>query len=63
MCGGPQETFDKVEPVMKCMGTHVRLMGSHGSGTAAKLVRMLCCAETLPILQLCRHLCAMRHDW
>ncbi len=38
MCGGPQATFAKVEPVMQCMGTHVRLMGPHGSGTAAKLV-------------------------
>ena len=38
MCGVPQATFAKVEPVMQCMGTHVRLMGPHGSGTAAKLV-------------------------
>lgn len=38
MCGGPQATFAKVEPVMQCMGSHVRLMGPHGSGTAAKLV-------------------------
>jgi len=40
MCGGPQATFAKVEPVMQCMGSHVRLMGPHGSGTAAKLVSM-----------------------
>lgn len=38
MCGGPQATFAKVQPVLQCMGTHVRLMGPHGSGTAAKLV-------------------------
>ena len=40
MCGGPKEVFEQVEPVMRCMGSHVRLMGSHGSGTAAKLVGM-----------------------
>lgn len=38
MCGGPAPTFAKVEGVMKCMGSHVRLMGPHGCGTAAKLV-------------------------
>ena len=38
MCGGAQEAYDKVEPIMKTMGSHVRLMGGHGAGTAAKLV-------------------------
>lgn len=40
MCGGTQEVFDKVEPVMRTMGTHVRLIGAHGAGTAAKLVSL-----------------------
>ena len=38
MCGGTQKAYDKVEPIMKAMGSHVRLMGGNGSGTAAKLV-------------------------
>ena len=38
MCGGGQEAYDKVESIMKTMGSHVRLMGGHGAGTAAKLV-------------------------
>ena len=55
MCGGPQETYLIAEPVMKCMGSHVRLMGHHGAGTAAKLVivnlsqtallQPVCCAK------------------
>lgn len=38
MCGGLQEAYNKAEPIMKIMGSHVRLMGGHGAGTAAKLV-------------------------
>lgn len=38
MCGGTQQAYDMVEPIMKVMGSHVRLMGGHGAGTAAKLV-------------------------
>ena len=45
MCGGMQKVYDKVEPIMKTMGSHVRLMGGHGAGTATKLVslRLLGC--------------------
>lgn len=38
MCGGPEQVFKLALPVLQCMGSHVRLMGSHGSGTATKLV-------------------------
>lgn len=38
ICGGAQEAYDSVEPIMKAMASHVRLMGGHGAGTAAKLV-------------------------
>ncbi|KAL3132463.1 hypothetical protein ABBQ32_009016 [Trebouxia sp. C0010 RCD-2024] len=41
MCGGKQEAYDKVESILEAMGSHVRLMGNHGAGTAAKLVNQL----------------------
>lgn len=41
MCGGMQKVYDKVEPIMKTMGSHVRLMGGHGAGTATNLVSLL----------------------
>lgn len=41
MCGGAQEAYNKVEPIMKTMGSHIRLLGGHGAGTAAKLVSKL----------------------
>ena len=40
MCGGKQEAYDKVKPILEIMGSHVRLMGDHGAGTAAKLVSL-----------------------
>lgn len=40
MCGGRQDAYDKVKPILETMGSHVRLMGDHGAGTAAKLVRL-----------------------
>ena len=53
MCGGPAATFAKVEGVMKCMGSHVRLMGPHGCGTAAKLVSTDSLVECLHECQHC----------
>ena len=41
MCGAPQSTFERVQPVLQCMGTHVQHMGPHGAGTATKLVSLL----------------------
>ena len=38
MCGGTQSDFDRVQPILQCMGSNIKLMGSHGAGTAAKLV-------------------------
>lgn len=37
-CGGRKESFDRALPVLQCMGSHVKLLGGPGAGTAAKLV-------------------------
>lgn len=43
MCGGPKSIFERVQPVLQCMGTNVRHMGPHGAGTATKLVGPVGC--------------------
>ena len=50
MCGGTKEAYNKAEPIMQTMGSHVRLMGGHGVGTAVKLVS----TPVNTILQACK---------
>ncbi len=38
MCGGDQEEFDVVSPLLHCMGSSVTYMGKSSSGSIAKLV-------------------------
>ncbi|MFI3175264.1 MAG: NAD(P)-binding domain-containing protein [Bacillota bacterium] len=37
MCGGDKETFDKVTPLLKCIGATVTYIGESGAGDIAKL--------------------------
>ncbi|HKI98114.1 MAG TPA: NAD(P)-dependent oxidoreductase [bacterium] len=37
MCGGKQDAFDRVKPILGCMGANVFLTGPIGSGSIAKL--------------------------
>ena len=58
MCGGTQQAYDKVAPILRTMGSHVTLMGDHGAGTAAKLVCTSACnANALPA-KCCQSSCA-----
>ncbi|MDH4249405.1 MAG: NAD(P)-dependent oxidoreductase [Deltaproteobacteria bacterium] len=41
MCGGPQEAFKRVKPLLECMGGNVFLVGPIGSGSVAKLCNNL----------------------
>jgi len=37
MCGGDQEIFDEIQPLLLCMGSSVTYMGASGCGSIAKL--------------------------
>ena len=37
MAGGKAEVFAEVEPILRCLGKSVTLLGDHGSGNVAKL--------------------------
>ena len=41
MCGGSRDAFDRVKPLLDCVGTTVFYMGETGSGQLAKLVNQL----------------------
>ena len=47
MCGGKQEIFDKVKPILECMGTKITYMGSCGAGQATKLGNQTVIVSTL----------------
>ena len=36
MCGGKQAVFDKVKPILECMGKTITLVGESGAGQVAK---------------------------
>jgi 2-hydroxy-3-oxopropionate reductase len=36
MCGGKQAVFDKVKPILECMGKTITLVGDNGAGQVAK---------------------------
>lgn len=41
MCGGKKEIFDKVEPILKTMGSTVTLTGKIGAGNVTKLANQI----------------------
>lgn len=47
MCGGPQEAFDRAEPVMGAYGRIVRRLGDTGAGQLTKAVNQICIAGLL----------------
>jgi len=47
MCGGEQEVFQRVEPVMRSYSRQVQLMGECGQGQRCKMVNQICIAGVL----------------
>lgn len=41
MVGGNEQIFEKVEPILACMGKDIILVGNHGSGSTAKLANQI----------------------
>ena len=41
MCGGSPEAFDRVKPLLDCLGNNILYMGGTGNGQLAKLVNQL----------------------
>lgn len=41
MVGGKQHIFEKVQPILKCVGKDITLVGDHGSGTTAKMANQI----------------------
>ncbi len=56
MCGGREETFRAVKPLLGCMGTNVVYMGGSGSGQLAKAVNN--CLYDINCAALCEMLAA-----
>jgi 3-hydroxyisobutyrate dehydrogenase-like beta-hydroxyacid dehydrogenase len=56
MCGGERSVFEKVEPLLRCMGDKILFMGSAGSGQLTKLINQLLfdinCAALAEILPM-----------
>ena len=44
MCGGKDETFKQIEPIIDCYAKSVQLMGDQGSGQLCKMVNQICIA-------------------
>ena len=44
MCGGPQEAFDRAEPVMDAYAKLARRLGDTGAGQLTKMVNQICIA-------------------
>ncbi|MEO1089401.1 MAG: NAD(P)-dependent oxidoreductase [Pseudomonadota bacterium] len=47
MCGGSNQAFDRVEPVLRSYGRAVTLMGDAGAGQLTKMVNQICIAGLL----------------
>ena len=47
MCGGAQEAFDVVEPVMAAYAKSTKLLGSVGAGQLTKMANQICIAGTV----------------
>jgi 3-hydroxyisobutyrate dehydrogenase-like beta-hydroxyacid dehydrogenase len=41
MCGGKKEVFERVRPLLECIGNTIIYMGTHGSGQLTKLINQL----------------------
>ena len=50
MCGGDQEIFDQVQPVMQAYGKNVALIGEAGAGQLTKMVNQICIAGLVQAL-------------
>lgn len=50
MCGGEQEVFDQVKPILEKMGASVVLVGSVGSGNMTKLANQIIVAVNIAAL-------------
>jgi 2-hydroxy-3-oxopropionate reductase len=47
MCGGPQETFDRVKPLLEKMGKNITLVGGNGAGQTCKVANQIVVALTI----------------
>jgi 2-hydroxy-3-oxopropionate reductase len=47
MCGGSQETFDKVKPLLEKMGKNITLVGENGAGQTCKVANQIVVALTI----------------
>ncbi len=50
MCGGEQNTFDQVKPVIDCYAKATTLMGASGAGQLTKMVNQICIAGLVQAL-------------
>ena len=50
MCGGDEETYHKVEPIISCYSKFSSLMGPIGSGQLTKMVNQICIAGLVQAL-------------
>ena len=47
MCGGSQETFEKVKPLMEKLGKNITLVGENGAGQTCKVANQIVVALTI----------------
>ncbi len=47
MCGGKQAVFDRVKPVLECMGKNITLVGDSGAGQTCKVANQIVVALTI----------------
>jgi 2-hydroxy-3-oxopropionate reductase len=47
MCGGSQETFDKVKPLLEKLGRNITLIGENGAGQTCKVANQIVVALTI----------------
>jgi 2-hydroxy-3-oxopropionate reductase len=47
MCGGSQETFDRVKPLLEKMGKNISLVGGNGAGQTCKVANQIVVALTI----------------
>ncbi|ADI00718.1 NAD(P)-dependent oxidoreductase [Salisediminibacterium selenitireducens] len=47
MCGGDQEVFDQVMPVLSCMGAKIERLGPAGAGQHTKMANQIAIASTM----------------
>jgi 3-hydroxyisobutyrate dehydrogenase-like beta-hydroxyacid dehydrogenase len=50
MCGGSEEAFARVEPVMRAYGRQITLIGGPGAGQLTKMVNQICIAGLVQAL-------------